>query len=274
MSTRGRLGRKVFNLYVLFVFLLCVVLIVPINILGASASDGVFFFVGLAAQGIIEAAVMPGIFLMVRRLHDLNRSGTYTVLSAVPGLNILFILYLMLFKGTKGGNRYGSEITSQDEDGGADFAYTLTERERKYFSAEGRIGRGILCRYIAVLLGTATVALLILLGLSFTSVPLYGVDLMGLDINSEFGWLAEALLGTHLLSALSVAFPVYFLLVIAFDMLLIPADFLFVRRLHDIGFCGWWLLIIKVIPFAVVPFALVLMLVKSRSDGNKYGDLN
>ena len=274
LSTRGRLGRKVFNLYVLFVFLLCVVLVVPINILGASAFDSVSFFVGLAAQGIVEAAVMPGIFLMVRRLHDLNHSGVYTVLAAIPGINVFFILYLMLFKSTKSDNRYGSEITSQKEAGSADSSYTLTEREKKYFSTEGRIGRIVLCKYIAVLLGTAAIALLILLGLSFTSVPLYGIDLMGFDVANEFGWLLEALLGTHLLSALSVAFPVYFLLVIAYDMLIIPADFLFVRRLHDIGFCGWWLLIIKVIPFAVVPFALVLMIAMGNEGSNKYGDLN
>ncbi len=45
--------------------------------------------------------------IFVKRLHDLNHSGFYVVLIAVPYLNILFIIYMLFFKGYAQENIYG-----------------------------------------------------------------------------------------------------------------------------------------------------------------------
>ena len=48
------------------------------------------------------------IIFTIRRLHDLNHSGSFTVLIAVPILNLLFFFYLACTKGNTSVNRYGS----------------------------------------------------------------------------------------------------------------------------------------------------------------------
>lgn len=48
-----------------------------------------------------------------------------------------------------------------------------------------------------------------------------------------------------------------------------PSIAITARRLHDIGFSGWWQLL-YIIPFGAIAL-LVFVLMDSRSDGNKYG---
>ena len=51
---------------------------------------------------------------------------------------------------------------------------------------------------------------------------------------------------------------------------LIPSIALSVRRLHDIGRTGWWLLI-AFIPFIGAIVLLVFFVLDSRKEGSKYG---
>ena len=51
---------------------------------------------------------------------------------------------------------------------------------------------------------------------------------------------------------------------------LIPSIALGVRRLHDIGRTGWWLLI-SFIPFIGAIVLLVFFVLDSREEGSKYG---
>jgi uncharacterized membrane protein YhaH (DUF805 family) len=48
------------------------------------------------------------IIFTIRRLHDLNHSGWFTVLIAIPLLNLLFFFYLACAKGNASVNHYGS----------------------------------------------------------------------------------------------------------------------------------------------------------------------
>ena len=45
--------------------------------------------------------------LLVRRLHDLNKSGWWALLSFIPGVNAIFWLYVSWWKGDKIENKYG-----------------------------------------------------------------------------------------------------------------------------------------------------------------------
>ena len=47
--------------------------------------------------------------LIIRRLHDLNKSGWFCLIALVPYINILFSIYVLFFKGTDGPNHYGED---------------------------------------------------------------------------------------------------------------------------------------------------------------------
>ena len=57
--------------------------------------------------GIFLLLFVPQIALAVRRLHDFNQSGWWAVLLFVPGVNLIFLLALMVIPGTEGENRFG-----------------------------------------------------------------------------------------------------------------------------------------------------------------------
>ncbi|MDO8989037.1 MAG: DUF805 domain-containing protein [Sideroxyarcus sp.] len=52
------------------------------------------------------AVLIPSIAVSVRRLHDVDRSGWWLLIAAVPVVGIVF-LYFMLQDGMPGANRYG-----------------------------------------------------------------------------------------------------------------------------------------------------------------------
>lgn len=58
---------------------------------------------------IVIAAVVGGIMVGVRRLHDLNKSGWWILISFIPYVDIIFGLYMTFFKGTDGYNKYGPD---------------------------------------------------------------------------------------------------------------------------------------------------------------------
>lgn len=61
----------------------------------------------LAAIWII-GNIIPLISIAVRRLHDSDRSGWFYLLVLIPLVNI-YLLYLMIIKGTAGANRFGPD---------------------------------------------------------------------------------------------------------------------------------------------------------------------
>jgi uncharacterized membrane protein YhaH (DUF805 family) len=84
---------------------------------------GVFAGIGILSgtelspdNGIVANAVLVLLYLgstivsilfSIRRLHDLNRSGWWLLLSLIPLVNILFFLVLILWPGSKDGNNFG-----------------------------------------------------------------------------------------------------------------------------------------------------------------------
>lgn len=66
---------------------------------------GYYFFV--LAYLYILATVVPSIAVSVRRLHDINLSGWWMLLSLIPLLGGLALLVLFVRDGTPGENRFG-----------------------------------------------------------------------------------------------------------------------------------------------------------------------
>jgi uncharacterized membrane protein YhaH (DUF805 family) len=106
----GRAGLAEFWWFVLFYYLGLAVLVVPP--LAAQAEVLLVFF------GVFWLAMLlPQLAVLVRRLHDSDRSGAWWFITLIPfGFIVLFAF--LLSEGTPGRNRYGplSGAAGSDED--------------------------------------------------------------------------------------------------------------------------------------------------------------
>jgi uncharacterized membrane protein YhaH (DUF805 family) len=109
-TTKGRLNRlRYFKRWLLIIFLNMVLsMIIAMTFMDPSGE-------GMATTGYILIFLLfvvfaaAHVFLMIRRLHDLNRSGFYYFLLVVPLVNVLFSLYVIFAPGTIGPNQYGPD---------------------------------------------------------------------------------------------------------------------------------------------------------------------
>lgn len=94
-TTEGRLNR--------WAYFINGLKLLGIFILGVITSE---ILIGIP---IIIAAMVGNWMILIRRLHDLDKSGWWSLLYFVPYVNILFSFYVLFFKGTTGPNRFGSD---------------------------------------------------------------------------------------------------------------------------------------------------------------------
>ena len=102
----GRARRKEYWYFALFYTLIYLVLIV-IDIMtgtfvvewGAGALAGIFML----------GMIVPSISVMVRRLHDTDRSGWWWFLVLIPLLGGIWLLVLLVLDGTPSDNRFGPD---------------------------------------------------------------------------------------------------------------------------------------------------------------------
>ena len=59
--------------------------------------------------GITLFTLIPAISAGVRRLHDTNRSGFFILISFIPFIGGLILLFFLIPEGTKGKNRFGPD---------------------------------------------------------------------------------------------------------------------------------------------------------------------
>lgn len=71
------------------------------------SSLGAMFFMGLAMLWGL-ALFLPALAVLVRRLHDTDKSGWWVLLSFIP-LGGLVLLFFAVTEGTNGPNRYGPD---------------------------------------------------------------------------------------------------------------------------------------------------------------------
>lgn len=103
---KGRARRKEYWYFALFYTLIYLVLIV-IDImtgtfvieLGAGVLGGIFML----------AMIVPSISVMVRRLHDTDRTGWWWFILLIPLLGGIWLMVLMVLNGTPSDNRYGPD---------------------------------------------------------------------------------------------------------------------------------------------------------------------
>ena len=107
-STKKRLNRKKYMLR----FLTLCAFFIAITIVFAIIDTIMLQIPAFMPLAMLAASIIVWIsFLMatICRLHDLGHSGWWCVIFFVPYVNIAFAIYLILFKGTNGSNKYGDD---------------------------------------------------------------------------------------------------------------------------------------------------------------------
>jgi uncharacterized membrane protein YhaH (DUF805 family) len=115
----GRSRRKeywMFILGVLIVYAICGALIAMggfFSTIGdptATPEISVIGWLGFGLLGIFALAIfIPSLAVIVRRLHDQDKSGWFILLQFIPYIGGIIMLIFMCIEGTKGENRYGPD---------------------------------------------------------------------------------------------------------------------------------------------------------------------
>ena len=102
----GRAIRSEFWYWTLFVFVLVGVLGIIDQRLNPGVSMGAFSILNALVS---LALFLPGLAVSIRRLHDIDRTGWWVLLSFIPLIGILVLIYWACQPGTSGPNRFGPD---------------------------------------------------------------------------------------------------------------------------------------------------------------------
>ena len=107
-SYRGRLNRKPFILRGLLLSVLSSVMSTVMTEM-TEASSTVMHLLALLPLLLMVVLSVGTFMLIIRRWHDLGKSGWLTLLMLIPLLNFLVLIFLWVKKGTDGPNAYGDD---------------------------------------------------------------------------------------------------------------------------------------------------------------------
>ncbi|WP_336285920.1 DUF805 domain-containing protein [Citrobacter arsenatis] len=97
----GRACRKEFWMFMLFSFIVSIILNFITIVCGLSLSLSMLYSMSV---------MLPGLSVLIRRLHDTGRSGSYAFLLFTPPLvGAIVLLVFACKKGTEGDNMYGAD---------------------------------------------------------------------------------------------------------------------------------------------------------------------
>ena len=114
----GRSRRKEYWMFTLFILLVYAVLGVLLFAGfdfaamngGGDPQISPIGWIALSLFGIFALAIfIPALAVIVRRLHDQDKSGWFILLQFIPYIGGIIILIFMCIEGTKGENRYGPD---------------------------------------------------------------------------------------------------------------------------------------------------------------------
>ncbi|MFK7941469.1 MAG: DUF805 domain-containing protein [Paracoccaceae bacterium] len=96
---QGRSPRSEYWWFILFYMLVYIVLLLATAVIPLL---GILMFI------FMIAIILPSIAVSIRRLHDLDKSGWWLLISFVP-IAGLILIYWFCLKGTDGDNRFGPD---------------------------------------------------------------------------------------------------------------------------------------------------------------------
>lgn len=109
-TTEGRLNRL---RYLKYMLLLAIVAGLSTFVMSSMATfltgNPTGFLVNAITAGWGLAAGVGNVMLMIRRLHDLGRSGWFALIAIIPAIGFIFSIYLFFAPGQVGWNQYGKD---------------------------------------------------------------------------------------------------------------------------------------------------------------------
>jgi uncharacterized membrane protein YhaH (DUF805 family) len=78
----------------------------PLFIYEDSSNDTHLIYTGISAI-IVLILFIPAISVSVRRLHDINKSGWFVIISVIPYIGWIILAIMLIGKGTLGKNKFG-----------------------------------------------------------------------------------------------------------------------------------------------------------------------
>lgn len=102
----GRARRKEYWFFILFNAMFAIVAAILDNVLGLAIKDvgyGPFYIL------YVLATLIPGLAVLVRRLHDIDKSGWYILLGLIPCVGGIILLVFSVTAGDPGENEYGPD---------------------------------------------------------------------------------------------------------------------------------------------------------------------
>lgn len=110
---QGRSRRAEYWLFYLLTIIVTMVLYVPLLAVGMNFETGepnaigglVMLVLGLVWLGLF----VPSLAVLIRRLHDTNRSGWWVLISFLPLVGGLVLFIFTVLNGTAGPNRFGAD---------------------------------------------------------------------------------------------------------------------------------------------------------------------
>jgi uncharacterized membrane protein YhaH (DUF805 family) len=102
----GRSNRSEYWYFFLFHVIFIIVAILLDNLLAFNFQNLPYGFIYTA---YVLTVLLPGLALSVRRLHDINKSGWYILISLIPLIGSIWLIVLFATKGTEGENSYGPD---------------------------------------------------------------------------------------------------------------------------------------------------------------------
>lgn len=112
VNFNGRASRPAYWWWVLFGVLVSLVTRVLDGLIGSNIVRGGQFgtevSVGIISSLVGLVLLLPSVAVLVRRLHDTDRSGWWYWIILIPVIGWLALIYFLASAGTPGENRYGS----------------------------------------------------------------------------------------------------------------------------------------------------------------------
>ena len=104
----GRARRKEYWMFFLVNVVIEIVIGIISGILGSISKD--LIIVGTIITGLYGLFIfVPALACVVRRLHDVNKSGAWIFISLVPIVGAIWLLVLLCTEGTRGANNFGED---------------------------------------------------------------------------------------------------------------------------------------------------------------------
>jgi uncharacterized membrane protein YhaH (DUF805 family) len=104
----GRARRSEYWFFALYSLLAGVAAMILDKFIDPPAAD-VPYAVGIVYLVVVLANFLPGLAVMVRRLHDTNKSGWWWLIVFVPFVGAILLIVWFCIKGTEGDNRFGPD---------------------------------------------------------------------------------------------------------------------------------------------------------------------